>query len=490
MKKPSYIKFGFVTIIGMLSLAVMGCPGGGSSSSSNNTVTPAATLSGAVAKGYVEGARVIADKVPTGQTIGNLQFDRTEGEVFDISTSLGDYVVEVPENYGEFVLFSLGGTDNSTNQPAPPMMAPSDAGNITPVTTLVSLNSSLKEKIGAARYDQDIAADTGADGDVLALAMTVKTSLESLTANVALTDTQKMNIAKAMADEFNDVDDLKDVTKIASATNAAVQKVVADETIFDPEVIVMDKEDAAEAIQTAVTNIVSTIDMNNKVVEQNIIDDVQDEIEATKTAVDNTITSIVRIKLNIVSLKDAGNNTITLIDGNKQSITGMGPTVYYAELTPAKANAVNTITYSLTGENTYPTKSYTGAQLILDINDTLTLREATVTVSGVTLTVANGGAVTVAFSANTTLKVEGTTGAGETVSATFTNTTVQGDANIVTVANNSVTLNLAALDDKIEASTDDDVEPLFDISRTGKFKVNISVANSPVVGTAKTIYVK
>jgi len=310
-----------------------------------------------------------------------------------------------------------------------------------------------------------------------------------------MTDSQKISVARAMADAFNEniatADDVKDVTKIAAATNTAVQRVVADTTIFDPEVIALDATAAAAAVQTAVTTIVNTIDLNTKVVESLITDSVEQVIEDTKTAVDSTVTKIVRIKLGAVTLRNASNTVVPVIlkDSSNQAYSSntMGADVYYAELSPTSAGNVATISYSLIGKNTFDAaKSYTGVSLVLDINDTLTLREATLTISGVGISVAVGdpGAVTVTLGADVSLKVAGTDSTGETVTATLTN------ANIVTASTNLVSLNLSALDTAINALDASTAEPLFDIGHTGKFKLNISVPNTPVVSTIKTVWVK
>jgi hypothetical protein len=432
-----------------------------------------------VAKGYVEGARVFADKLIAGTTAGNRQLDRTNGEVFDISSdTTGDYQFTVPASYGDFQLVSLGGTIYGTGEPAPPMLAPSDAANITPVTTLVGLNSSLRAKIGETLFDQDIASADGADGSVLALAMTVKASLGSLEANVAMTDSQRLSVVTSMANAFNNATSLKDKTQLATATNTAIKTVLEDQDVFDVDEVVFNSDDAAAAIEDAITSIVDSIDLTATVTESSIADTVDTAIDDSVPVVADAITKIVKINISSVALKNTSGSTIATIQSTDTSKT----------LTVAQANSVTSAAFTLTGRNDFATKEYTDAQLIVDLNDTLTLREATATISGVNVTIAaTTGTVSLELGTSVSLNIQGTDSAGNTVTATFNNTSTQ-NANIVTVANNVVTLNLVALDNKLETLTD--AEALYDIGRTGNFKINMQASGVPLASVIKTIIVE
>jgi cell division protein ZapA (FtsZ GTPase activity inhibitor) len=457
----------------------MGCTSSSSSDSDDNESNPQ-LLSGAVAKGYVEGARVFADKLVAGTTEGNQQLDRTNGEVFDISSdTTGDYSLTIPAGYGDFQLFSLGGTIVGDGEPAPIMCAPSDSDNITPVTTLVCLNSELRTKIGETVFDKDIADTDGVDGSVLALAMAVKASLECLEENVPMTDSQALSVVTALADAYNDTTDLKDETQLAEATSTGVKAALEDEDVFDVDEVVFNSDDAAAAIEDAITTIVGSIDMDGTVTESSIKDEVDAAIDDSIPAVADAITKIVKVSISSVTLKDVDSSTIATIQSTDTSKT----------LTTTQANAVTTAAFTLTGRNDFSTKTYNDAQLIVDVNDTLTLREATATISGVKVTIAaTTGNVTLSFGTDVTLNVQGTDINGNTVTATFNNISTQNDANIVTVANNVVTLDLEALDNKLESLTD--AEALFDIGRTGNFKLNMQASNVPLTPEIKTITVE
>jgi hypothetical protein len=478
MKTTNNRKKKIVALISILGLVFVGCT---SSSSSDPDPDPAPDiLSGAVAKGYVEGARVFADKLIAGTTAGNHQLDRTNGEVFDISSdTTGDYSLTIPVGYGDFQLFSLGGTVVGDGDPAPIMCAPDDADNITPVTTLVCLNSELRTKIGETLFDKDIADTDGVDGSVLALAMAVKASLESLEANVPMTDSQRLSVVTSLADAYYDTTSLKDETQLAEATSTGIKAVLEDQDVFDVDEVVFDSDDAAAAIEDAIETIVGNIDMDGTVTESSIADEVDAAIDDSIPAVADAITKIVKVSISSVALKNADDGTIATIQSTDTSKT----------LTTTQANAVTTAAFTLTGRNDFSTKTYNDAQLVVDVNDTLTLREATATISGVKVTIAaTTGIVTLSFGTDVSLNIQGTDSAGNTVTATFGNTSDQGDANIVTVANNVVTLNLEALDNKLESLTD--AEALFDISRTGNFKLNMQASGVPLSSAIKSIVVE
>ena len=480
MKTTIFGKKKIVTLVTILGFIFMACSSGGGGSS-DSTPGTSRQLSGAVAKGYVEGARVFADKLVSGTTAGNHQLDRSDGEVFDISSdTTGDYSLTIPASYGDFQLVSLGGTVVGTGDPAPIMLAPDDAANITPVTTLVSLNSELRAKIGETLFDQDIASASGADGSVLALAMSVKASLESLEGNIAMTDSQRLSVVSAMANAFDDATSLEDGTQIAEATSTAIQTVLEDEDVFDADEVVFNSDDAAAAIQDAITTIINSIDLNGTVTESSITDEVDAAIDESVPAVSDAITKLVKVSVSSVALKNANGGTITTIQSTDTSKT----------LTTTQANAITTAVFTLTGRNDFATnKSYSDAQLTVDLNDTLTLREATATISGVNVTIAKTtGNVTLTLGTDVSMTIQGTDSDGNTVTATFNNSSVAGDANIVTVANNVVTLDLEALDDKIESVAD--AEALYDIGRTGNFKINMQASGVPLVSVIKTIVVE
>jgi hypothetical protein len=295
-----------------------------------------------------------------------------------------------------------------------------------------------------------------------------------------MTDSQSLSVVTALADAYGDATSLKNETQLAEATSTGVKAALEDEDVFDVDEVVFNSDDAAAAIEDAVATIAGNIDMDGTVTESFIADKVDEIIEkVTIPAVADAITKIVKVSISSVTLKDVDSSTIKTIQSTDTSKT----------LTLAQANAVTTAAFTLEGRNDFSTKTYNDAQLIVDVNDTLTTREATATISGVKVTIAaTTGNVTLSLGTDVSLNVQGTDINENTVTATFNNLSAQNDANIVTVANNVVTLNLEALDNKLESLTD--AEALFDIGRTGNFKLNMRASNVPLTPEIKTITVE
>ena len=152
-----------------LAAAITGC-------GSNNSGP-----SGRLVQGPVLDATVFADNVA-----GGVRFVQDANEVFTITTSTtGDFLLPSTPGYN-YILVSKGGTDKLTGQPAIQMIAPAGSANITPLTTLVALDTTgtVKAKLQAlmpagASYDADISVT--ASPAVLLLAKSVETMVQSLT---------------------------------------------------------------------------------------------------------------------------------------------------------------------------------------------------------------------------------------------------------------------------------------------------------------------
>lgn len=135
-------------VVVALSVAASGC---GSSDSPLGQ-------SGRLVQGPVLGATVYADSVTTGT-----RFALEGHEVSTVTDSqTGNFTFPVAPGYS-YVLVSKGGTDKITGQPAIQLMAPAGSANITPLTTLVALDTTgaVKQKLEAllpagAKFDADI----------------------------------------------------------------------------------------------------------------------------------------------------------------------------------------------------------------------------------------------------------------------------------------------------------------------------------------------
>ncbi|MDP6247910.1 MAG: hypothetical protein QGH49_14960, partial [SAR324 cluster bacterium] len=162
-----------------VSLLLTGCGVGGGSQSEPDTLnTPISiSVSGKLAQAYVEGATIIADKKESGSTTGNCLLD--SGETSTVSSSSGDFSLSV--KYGDYVICSTGGTykDSDGNSvDAAPMMTPAPESdstdwNMTPLTTLVTTQPSLKTKLDElGGWNTDIASSSGVPSKLLRVAKT------------------------------------------------------------------------------------------------------------------------------------------------------------------------------------------------------------------------------------------------------------------------------------------------------------------------------
>lgn len=162
-------------VLGLCVLSLAGLSGCGSDG------TVAAGPSGRLVQGPVLNATVFADSVSTG-----VRFAQDSGEVSTTTNSVtGDFLLPSVPGYN-YVLVSKGGTDKLTGQNAIQMIAPAGSANITPLTTLVALDTTgtVKAKLqslmpAGVSYDADIS--TNASQAVLLVAKSVETMVQSMT---------------------------------------------------------------------------------------------------------------------------------------------------------------------------------------------------------------------------------------------------------------------------------------------------------------------
>ena len=131
-----------------------GCGGGGGGGGGAVAKGP----SGRLTQGPVLNATIFADNIGKGT-----RFSRDSDEVWTTTDPVtGDFTLPTTPNYN-YVLVSQGGTDKLTGQNAMQMVAPAGSANVTPLTTLVALDTTgtVKAKLEAlmppgAKFDADI----------------------------------------------------------------------------------------------------------------------------------------------------------------------------------------------------------------------------------------------------------------------------------------------------------------------------------------------
>lgn len=260
-----------------------GCGGGGSTA----TVDSTSARTGSVVQGPVKGSTVFADNVTPG--VGTrFSLDAGSEVVAALSDATGKYVLPTLPSY-DFMLVSYGGKDQITNQDQILLLAPAGARNITPLTTLVTLDTTkqlqakLEALLGGAAFDTRV--DTGATPAALLLVKTIETAVKSLSdlvkgATIGTISQKQLNYIQAqalqsIALEFaaTPTDDLRVPAKLAIVMQTAMNNAltaIANEPANSNIAITLTVSLAARAIvdnsvtssATALYPQGTTIDMN------------------------------------------------------------------------------------------------------------------------------------------------------------------------------------------------------------------------------------
>ncbi|MFW6415344.1 MAG: hypothetical protein ACOCZ2_03415, partial [Thermodesulfobacteriota bacterium] len=152
----------------------------------------------------------------------NSNFERDSGEnvaVYNENDSgEGNYTIEVPKDNVGGQLVAVNGKVGDSEQKSLIMIAPKEARNITPVTTMVKYLPNLKENFGS-NWDADIADEDGIDGKILQLALSAETmqSVLARQANETIQLTMVSQFAKNLQGK-----DLEDDTTYSDAAEAAL----------------------------------------------------------------------------------------------------------------------------------------------------------------------------------------------------------------------------------------------------------------------------
>ena len=235
-------KFTNLLVLLLLSVPaflVSGC--GGGSGSSSTVVDTTSVRQGAVVQGPVTGATVFADNVS-----GGIRFLRDVGEITVQTNSKGEYFLPSFPSYN-FILVSTGGTDTVSGQKALLLLAPAGSKNITPLTTLVTLDTTnaLKAKLqslmGGASFDSNVA--TSSTQAALMLVKSVENAVQrmrdvvllSVPAGVTLDEVQVnyiqaqiwQQIAAGLADPTVTVQDMATPSRVTAILKAALATAAA-----------------------------------------------------------------------------------------------------------------------------------------------------------------------------------------------------------------------------------------------------------------------
>ena len=253
-----------------ISLLVFGCA---KTEDSTSTTTPATTtttsddsssgsmmFSGKIAQGYVRGAKVFADVDGDGI--------RDSNESQATSDTSGSY--NLTADPGSWMLITSGGTflDSKGNEVnALPMKAPAPTtsgatSNVTPLTSLVAANPSLKAKLdalGGDGWNADIASSSGVPGKLLRIAQTVEQTMMTLSTGsnaVLATDSSKLKTLDKLADAFAMQENISSNEALAAATQEGVLNALNDENVVTVTAAISDTSETV--VETSVTSTLET----------------------------------------------------------------------------------------------------------------------------------------------------------------------------------------------------------------------------------------
>ena len=241
----------------------------------------ASLLQGYVSQTRVSGATVWIDRADSSGNYNNtLDFGETSGTTSANGLfSLNQSSLDESNNYR---IITLGGTARSVSTSAESvgvMLAPRGSKNVTPLTTVVALNSELAAKIGQSllssssrsyseSYDVDIAKSSGTFGEHLQLAKGIETFMYAFGRTnpdlPLISSTQgHIDALKILADNLNELDSANlfnatnIATKIGEAATETLQSANVDSLIAlsaaDQAAIKTDIQGAATAVMNAVS---------------------------------------------------------------------------------------------------------------------------------------------------------------------------------------------------------------------------------------------
>lgn len=440
-------------------------------------------VAGKVAKGYVSFALVIADKI----IAGDHNYVLDDGEVSTYTDADGDFDLTVPRGYGNYVLVSLGGTikDSAGNDvPAPPLLAPAGSKNITPLTTLVSLNPALKNQIEnqtGENFDVDLADPAGINSDAMELAQAVRTVLDILTdpdAPVVSDPEDLMLIVEHLAANLDGAD-LVDDTTVSDAIETGLTNALNDPAIIDPnQVVITSVANAVGAVGTAVDGVLGAIGegQDNVSEDAGLLNTIETRVG---TAVTTTETNVQTVSIEV--------DQVQLLDENDLVVPNTGQPFVYTE---ANADTITQLQATLVVDNEFATdKQYNDADLVVTITDDDSSRRVTMRVTNVDVTVTAADAVVIATSTQTRLKIYGINAQGEVVTADISNASVAGDADIIDATGAVVTVNLDLVQAKIQ-NTVGAGSDLFEIGLVGDYAVNVYAEGVPLKAFSMAIEVQ
>jgi hypothetical protein len=312
----------FVT--GVMGILLTACAAGtdGGDNTQQPAATPAASGSGgsssgsggsasARLQGYVSQSRVVGATVWVDRDLNNvLDFGETSSKE---TTNSGLFTLDLTQldEIANYRLISTGGTARaltSASAPVGVMLAPRGAKNITPLTTVVALNTNLASAIATATtesYDVDIAKTGGVSPVALRLAKGIETFMYVFgrSESAILTSTSdQVSAITFLATRLGSAT-LTDTTSIQSAIDSAVDDAIdgiPSLAFLTPAIKTSLKTEVSAAAKTVMDSVISSA---SKVTEASIISACSSAFASSSLITNKTLDTVKGLTLAQVSGK-------------------------------------------------------------------------------------------------------------------------------------------------------------------------------------------
>ncbi|QMV19487.1 hypothetical protein GOB94_12915 [Granulicella sp. 5B5] len=234
----------------LLIATLVGC-GSTSLPSSPPSTPPSTGLAGKVVQGAVSGSTVWADSLASGT---RFVIDSAELSTQTTTDSTGAFTIKATPTY-KYVIVSQGGTDTITGKTADTLLSPGGAQTVSPLTTLVALDTSgnLASTINAllpagTTFDSDLTATGGLTPAAMVLLTSITTAVTSFDATIQ--STASSSSATLTAQQINNI-------------NLALYSQMAIQFATLPSTSLSNTATLATNMQTSLSTAIATIATNN-----------------------------------------------------------------------------------------------------------------------------------------------------------------------------------------------------------------------------------